>query len=387
MAARRGNNEGSIYQAKDGRWVAALTVGYDKKGKQKRKVWYGKTRREVQEKLTEALNLQRQGQLTLKSLENITIKEWLNLWLEEYKQHSLKPRTFLSYQKIAEIYLVPELGKIRLKNLTTNQIQKAINSLASKVSSRTVEYAISILKQALKQAMVEGYIYNNPALNVSLPRKEQGNVTSLTLKEVEKVFSIIENPAHYIIYYTFLSTGIRRGELLALKWNEVDLSGQVFNIKWGITKDLDGKWGIDTPKTPESTRSFTIPDKLAVMLKKHQLEQKKQILKAGIAYNNQGLVFAKDDGNFYDPDYISRRWKMYCDKLAINSNLHELRHTFATFALQSGMDITTVSKILGHKDVTTTLNIYSHILPDSTKKVAKTINELLPKKDYSAEAE
>lgn len=374
---RRGDNEGSIYRRGDGRWTAAVTVGYDKNGKQKRKVFYGKTRAEVAQKLNEALQLQRKGRLTLKSVESITLADWLEYWLINYKKIAVKPRTYTSYQQVVYDYLTPELGNILLKDLSINEIQKAINNLTTKVSSRTTEYAISILRQALKQAMAEGYMYNNPAHNIALPRKTQKNVSSLTLEEVKKVFGIIKDPIHYIIYFGYLSTGVRRGELLALKWN--DVANNVMDINKAISKDINDKWVVGTLKNKESIRSFAIPDKLVSALKEHKHKQDKQIDMAGKLYNNQNYIFCKDNGELYTPGYITRRWNIYCQKVGIDSNLHELRHTFATMALQNGVDVTTVSKMLGHKDVTTTLNIYSHILPDSTKKAAEIINGFLPK--------
>ncbi len=385
--AKRSNSEGSIYRRKDGRWAGAITIGFSPDGKQKRKYFYGKTKKEVQEKLTKAKYLQQTGRLSLNSIENVTLTKWLEHWLENYKKNSVKPKTYVSYKQVIENYLIPGLGKSKLRELSTNRIQKTINDLAGRVSPRTVEYTISILRQALNQAIVEGYMHSNPAQNIALPRKKERKVRSFTETETEKIFSIIEDPLHYIIYFSYLSTGVRRGELLALRWEDINLTDRTFSINRGITKDLDDKWVIDTPKNEESIRIFTIPDRLVVELKKHQLEQKKQILKVGKLYNNQGLAFAKDDGSFYTPEYITRRFRRYCHKIGIDGTLHELRHTFATFALQSGMDITTVSKMLGHKDVTTTLNIYSHVLPHSTERVAKTINELLPKRKYSAEAE
>ncbi len=380
--SKRSNAEGSIYRRKDGKWVGALTIGFDTNGKQKRKYYYGKTKKEVQEKLVKALHLQQKGQLTLKSLENITIAEWLDTWLIDYKQNAVKPRTFLSYQNTIELYINPLLGNTQLKNLTTNQIQKAVNELSLKVSPRTIQYSITILRQALKQALLEGYIFSNPALHISLPRSVTGQIRALNKQEVEKVFAVIENPIHYVIYFTLLSTGIRRGELLALKWRDINLKKRTVSIRGAVTKNEHGKWVVDTPKTQSSIRSFSISTELSSILKKHQIEQNKQILQAGSLYNNQDFIYCKDNGERYNPDHITRRYKKYCKKVGIDSNLHELRHTFATFALQSGMDITTVSKMLGHQNVTTTLNTYSHLLPDSTEKVAETVSLLLPKRKY-----
>lgn len=376
MSKRRGNNEGSIYQIKNGRWVAAITIGYNKNGNPKRKVYYGRTRKEAQEKLVKAQHLFNTGKLTQKSLKNITLAEWLDTWLNVFKKNAVKATTFRSYQKIIELYIFPELGHVQLKNLSTPQIQMCINSL--EVSPRTVQYAVTILRQALKQAQAQGYVNSNVAVNVALPRSTQGKARALTLEEIKKVFSIINNPIHYTIYYALLSTGVRRGELIALKWQDVNLENKVFNINNAVTKNVEGKWVVDSPKTAESIRAFTIPDKLVAVLKKHRSKQNKQILRARSLYNNQNFIFCRDDGERYDPDYISRRWKMYCDKVGIKSNLHELRHTFATLSLQGGVDVTTVSKMLGHRDVTTTLNVYSHILPNSTEKAASLINTLLP---------
>jgi len=171
--------------------------------------------------------------------------------------------------------------------------------------------------------------------------------------------------------------------MLALKWDDIDLNRKTISIKRALTKGEEG-WIIDTPKTEESIRKFSFPNELYIELRRHKIRQKKQNMKAGKAYTDKGYVFCKDDGSLFDPDHITRVFKKYANLAGLDFHLHELRHTFATLALQNGVDITTVSKMLGHKDVTTTLNIYSHLLPESTEKLAKTIDVFLPKRKYSS---
>lgn len=373
---KRGNNQGSIYQIKDRRWVSAITVGYNQNGNPKRKISYSRTKKEAQKKLVEAQYMYQTGQLTQEKLQDISLNQWLDIWLENYKKNSVKAKTYISYQEMIEFYLKPELGHVKLKDLSIIQVQMFANKM--QVSPRTVQYTISILKQALNQAQAQGYVNSNVASSVSLPRQAQAKARALSATEAEKIFSVIDNPIHYAIYYSLLSTGVRRSELLALKWENVSLKEKTFNISKTITKDANNSWIIDTPKTPESVRTFSIPDKLVTVLRSHRSKQNKQILQAGNLYNNNNFIFCKDDGDMYCPHYISRRWNMYAKKAGIESNLHMLRHTFATMALQNGVDITTVSKMLGHKNVTTTLNIYSHTLPNSTEKAAGVINALLP---------
>ena len=158
MARKRANNEGSIYRDKKGRWVAALTLGYcPNTGKRKRKVFYGKTRKEVQEKLNKALVMQQQGQLTMASVSAITVRQWLEIWLPTYKKISVKRKTYDSYEQVVNDYIIPGLGHIRLTKLSPNHVQTFINNLSEKgLSPRTVEYAKVILNSALKAAINEG---------------------------------------------------------------------------------------------------------------------------------------------------------------------------------------------------------------------------------------
>lgn len=385
MARKRSNNEGSIYRDKKGRWVAALTVGYcPKTGNRKRKVFYGKTRREAQEKLNEALVRQQQGQLTMASVSTITVKQWLESWLPTYKEISVKRKTYDSYKQVINDYIVPGLGQVRLTQLSPKQVQTFINKLSreKELSPRTVEYAKVILSSALNTAINEGYIHKNPAAKVKLPKKAPSQARSMSPEQLERFMESITNRTHYSIYYTAVSTGLRRGELLALRWADVDFQAKTLHVNQNLLK-TDGEYYFDTPKTPESIRGFTIPDKLVAELKSYKAHQNKDRLLMGELYNDHDLIFAKTDGTPFDPGYVTRKFGMLCDKLGLDFTLHELRHTFATLSLLNGVDITTVSKMLGHKDVTTTLNIYSHVLPDSTDRLARTVDAFLPERKNS----
>ncbi len=220
--ARRGHNEGSIYQREDGRWVGVIDLGYHG-GKRKRKSFYGSTRREVQQKLIAALR-DRQTGLPGGYDDRQTVEQFLNHWLENSVKPSVRPKTYTSYAQLVRLHLAPELGRIRLTKLSPQDVQRFINrKLVSGLSPRTVEYCRAVLRRALNQAVRWGYVPRNVATLVDAPRSERPDPEPLTPEEVRAFLEAVKEDRLAALYSVAIALGLRQGEALGLRWEDVDL--------------------------------------------------------------------------------------------------------------------------------------------------------------------
>jgi len=385
VAKKRGHGEGSISQRKDGRWMGQITIGVDPvTRKSKRLTFYGKTRKEVQDKIREALNQKDRGLLSEPS--RMTLGEWLKTWLEDYKKQELKISTWESYKSLIEDHMVPELGYIKLNKLKTNDIQRFYNSKLENgrkdgkggLSARTVRYIHTVLSAALDQAVKEGYILVNPAAATTQPRHVKKEITPLSTDQVKQFLQDIKDDWLYPVFITALGTGLRRGELLGLKWDVVDLETGAALIKRELVQ-VKGKVRLEEyTKTKGSTRTIALPDMVIRELKKLRGKQKQDRLLLGPAYQDNDYVFCWPDGSYIRPDYVYNRLKTLLNEHGLPSiRFHDLRHTFATMLLEAGEHPKVVSEMLGHSSITITLDIYSHVLPSMKEKAAAKLNDIL----------
>ncbi len=423
MAKKRGHGEGSISQRKDGRWMGQVTLGIDPRTKKaKRLTFYGKTRKEVQDKVREALNQKDKGLLSEPS--KLTLEEWLRSWMDDYKKQELRISTWTSYNNLIVDHINPGIGSVKLNKLRTNEIQRFYNDLLVNgrkraveipqedgstiknrcLSTRTVKYIHTVLKAALEQAVKEGIIPYNPANATTQPRQVKKEITPLTTVQVQKFLEEIKDDWLYPVYITALGTGLRRGELLGLKWEVVDLKAGTAIIKRELTQIKGQVMLEEYTKTKGSARTISLPDSVTQVLKRVRKQQESLImdeseskgnvitLKKAADKRNQkqdienSFVFCWPDGRYIRPDFAYRRLK----KLLADNNLpsirfHDLRHTFATMLLEAGEHPKVVSEMLGHSSITITLDTYSHVLPSMQAKAAGKLSSILEEKKQTKE--
>ena len=388
MAKKRGNNEGSISKRKNGLWQAAITIGRDPAtGKLNRVFFYAKTRKEVAEKLTKALQERSRGAFV--APHKLTLGEWLDIWLWEYKKPRLRPITFDSYELLVRRHLKPALGHIALRDLRPEHLQHFYNSRRKQeLSARTVRYFHTLLYGALTQAEKNQLVGRNIATLVEPPRKERKEPQTLTLQQVTNhLLPAIGADRLFAAIFLAFGTGLRRGELLALRWQDVDLSAGVLHVKQTLVRirnhNARGEEGrtqlvFQEPKTTLSRRTVPIPEECQTALQRHKARQAEEKLLLGPAYQEHGLVFCRVDGKPIDPREFTRHFDQVLKRTGLPPiRLHDARHTFATLMLELGESPKTVQAMLGHSSVAITLDIYSHVSLELEKKAASRLNAAL----------
>jgi integrase len=391
--ARRANGEGTITKRNDGTWMASIRLGGE------RPTFYGRTQSEVKEKLRQAIENASKGQKPKPS--KLTFGSWLDTWLEEYAKPTIGKSTYDSYKYNIQDHIKPQLGHIPIAQLQPNQIQKFYNAkLKDKVKKRTKEglketdktLAPStvhkmhiIISSSLDQALHEGLIYRNPDQATKPPAIEKKEAKFLTKEQGSILFSNLLKDRWFTAFMFSLSTGIRRGELSALKWSSIDFKHKYVHVKEGVVRSRiePGKTEIITQGTKNKRdRKVPLSDEIITLLQQWQLLQKKEKAQLGDAYNDQGYLFAWQDGRQVPIDYWTHHFKKMAIKNGLNDfHLHNLRHSFVTWLLMDGESIKTVQELVGHASATFMLDTYGHVLPEvkrtAAKKMGSMVNDLM----------
>ncbi len=369
--AKRGQNEGSIRKRKDGTWEARVTIGISADGKQQRKSLYGKTRQEVHNKMTDLLNNLQKGIITNPT--EMTLAEWLDFYMLEYKKQYVKPTTYNNYTVKVKNHIKPAIGHYKLKALRQDIIQKFVNSLSAKgLAPSTVIDVFKVLSNALETAVDDGLIVRNVANRVKLPKTTKPQITVLTQEQQNAFVEQAKVTYMGVVYIFDLCTGMRLGELLGLKWQDIDFEQNQLHIKRIIrkVKDPDNPeehWHLEfgTPKTPTSERTIPLNETAIKVLADVWEQQEKNKEKASTAYEDNDLVFCTQLGRPLDPNNIRRTCYSICAKIGV-SNIHPhcLRHTFATRGAENNVDVRVMQKFLGHATIKETADTYTHVLND-----------------------
>lgn len=285
------------------------------------------------------------------------LKELLELWLERYMKHTIKIRTYNRYKSICELHLIKDLGEYELDELKPNVLQEfLLKKIDDHYSTNTIKGIVSVLKQALRLAITLEFVDKEYCSNLKMPSSEEKEISVFTKKEQQVIesFCLNHKKRNYIGIVICLYTGIRLGELLALTWDDIDFNSNLLTInKTSYSAKVDGKTQIivDKPKTKKSNRVIPLPNQLVKLLK---IIKKESNSKYVITTRNSGIVGNRS---------YQRTFKFILKKVNVPyRNFHSLRHTFATNAIELGMDVKTLAEILGHTNAMITLNRYSHSL-------------------------
>lgn len=308
----------------------------------------------------------------------MTVGELLTKWLDGYVAAKCTARTLDGYRMIAETHLMPAVGHIPLKQLNQQQIQEYYGQACAKLSARTVHHHHRVLSQALKWAVRNGYLGLNPAALTDPPSPEKKDMRTMTASEVQAFLdAAAEHDTLYPVVYVALNTGMRQAELLGLRWRDVDLDLLSISVNRAYLK----RRGVATfkePKTEGSRRSVAMTPKLGLFLRSYRDRQECDYGQLGQTLTLDDLVFSKD-GKPLDPSVLSHLVGKVAARAGIGHvRFHDLRHTFASLALQAGAKPKVISEALGHASVAFTMDVYSHIIKGMQEEAMALLNEVMP---------
>jgi integrase len=371
---RRGNGEGSICKIRNDRYRAQLMIGRDSKGKKQIKSVYGKSKKEVINKLAELKASIYSGSYFEPT--KILLSQWLEKWFETYKTRTSRIQTTNLYKILIRTIILPFLGDKKMVDIKPIQIQELINHLVdSKYSYSTVEKIKNILNPAFNVAVINKIIKENPFRGIQMPARLEKDIRAFSRNEQLLFVENAKGRAYYEFYITALNSGGRCCELLALTWEDIDLINMNIKINKTLVKDyIDDKEVLivqKMPKTKKSNRVVPIPEKVNELLT--QLKQDR--ISKGLNDNN--IVFCSKVSTYLCPRNLRRSMHLICKRAGIiKASTHVLRHTYATRLFEEKVDIKSVSELLGHSNINITFNEYIHIFQETKRKSADVLNNL-----------
>ena len=379
MAKKRANGEGNIRKRKDGRWEGRYTAGRDPEtGKAIYKNVLGRTQAEAKSKLKAAI--EEAKSLDVTKAGKYTVGAWMDEWFENYAKIKVRPSSHQTYRGYIDNHIKPNIGKIPLEKLTSLELQKLYKKLLTSgridrveskrqpkgLSAKTVRNIHQIIASAMKLAKEQRLITTDPTEGCALPKLEHREMKTLPVEQLTSFLREAKDSGVFEMYYVELATGLRRGELLGLKWEDIDLEHGNLRVKRQIAR-IDGEI-VEAPlKTKNAYRTLPLAEDTIQVL---QQQRKKT--------GSSPWVFPSTSGGPISPDSVLHMLHRVLKRAGLPMvRFHDLRHTFATLALQNGVDIKTVSGMLGHFSAGFTLDTYAHVTTATQKEAARTMEKVL----------
>jgi integrase len=400
---KRGNGEGTISPRKDGRYEIKAYV-LTTAGKLERKSAYARSYDDARKKLTELLSQSDHG-IPVAS-QSWTVAEYLDYWLLHMVREERQPKTYQGYEGVVRLHLIPGLGKKRLDKLTAREIRVFITGVReecqcckrgwdaarkearccslkggeccqTRLSTRMVQFIHAVLRNALECAVREETIPRNVAKLVKVTTPKYKINRGLTTTQARTVLRVASGHRLHALYVLALSLGLRRGELLGLRWADVDLDGEKLEIVQALQR-VAGRLQFVQPKTQDSERTVPLPPFCVEALREHRKRQFAERADAWPDWDDHGLVFPSRRGTPMEPDNLRRSWSTIRAQAGIGDvRLHDLRHTCVTLLLDLGVPPHVVRDIVGHSDIEVTMTIYAHVSIDEKRKALKKLGEAL----------
>lgn len=380
MAKKRANGEGNIRKRSDGRWEGRYTAGYNPQtGKRIIKNVLGKTQAEVKAKLAKALEDSKE--LDIVRTDEYTVAEWLRLWYELYAEPNVRPTTAASYRRNIELHVIPHIGDIKLNRLTSRELQKFYKDLLENgrlreaqkeknpgLNNSTVRGIHMMLHNALDRAVRERLILRNPTEDCIIPKLEKKEMKILRPEDIKAYLAAAERRGILPMFYLELVSGVRKGELVALLWDDLDIEQRTISVSKQALSRPGGEIVVNRPKTENSIRAISIPQEAVdLLVEEHQKHP-----------DNPYMFPSPKTGEMYYPDSVVNLHKKLLQDAGLGHiRFHDLRHTFATMALQNGVDVKTVSAMLGHYDAGFTLRTYTHATRQMQEQAAEKMGSFM----------
>jgi integrase len=374
VAKKRGNGEGSITRRKDGLYMARYTV--ETATGTKRKTLYGKTRRAVDEKLTKAKADRNRGLVF--DADNLTLGNYLERWIHDSVRNTVRQRTWERYEQIVRVHLKPALGRVKLKNITPTHARALYREkLDTGLAPRTVNYIHTTLSKALNDAVLDGLIPRNPTSGVKAPKPVKKEIHPLSPEQVKAFLEAARGDRFEGAYVVALHCGLREGEILGLKWSDVDLNAEILQVRRTLSEARAGQ-RFEPPKNGKG-RNVRLTPQAVKALRTHLGRQLEEIERSGDLYRDQGLVFPSRVGTPMNAKNLTARsFKPLLKRAGLpDIRFHDLRHTLATLMLQNGEHPKVVQEMLGHATIAITMDTYSHVLPNMQRSAVERLGELL----------
>ncbi len=369
---RRGNGEGSVFQRENGSWCVQITLA---DGQRLSK--HFETQREANRWRVDTLKSQQDGMLATNR--EITVSQFFERWLEDVAKASTRVRTYQSYRGLFETHILPALGTVKLADLRPEHLQRFYTTKTEAgLSARTVRYLHGLLHHALDQALKWGMVPRNVTDAVTPPRLVRRSMRTLTPPEAQKLLEVLRKDRLYALYLLAISTGMRQGEILGLRWTEVNLDSGTVRVVRAIQRIKGQGFVASEPKTERGRRAIALPKITVQALQEHQKQQAEDKALLGTEWQEQGLVFTTLIGTPLDARNILRHFKDALKQADLpEMRFHDLRHTAATLLLLQEIHPKVVQEMLGHSSITLTLDTYSHVLPNMQREAATKMDALL----------
>lgn len=357
-----------------------VDIGIDPSTGKRRQKWFSgcKTEQEAEQAMAKVITQVYEGTLLLPS--DMTLKDYLEMWIDK-KKNKLSPSSVSGYLTIINKHLIPSLGYIKLKDLKPFIMDDYYDTKLETLSGRTVLHHHRMLNKAMVDAIKKYRLISlNPLDGVEAPKAAKYKASVLNTEEIQLLFKALEGDYLEVPIKAMLFLGLRRGELLALKWDDIDYYNKTITIQRNLIRggDKGTELILKEPKTEESTRTIVLSDNIIEILEAYKKAQEKLIKKQGEIYKDEGFIFCNEDGSNINPASFSHRFKYFIDKNNLKQiRLHDLRHTNATMMLLSKVPAKVASERLGHSNVSITLDLYSHVLDEMKQEATNKIDDIL----------
>lgn len=308
------------------------------------------------------------------------VAEWLNEWLELYLPN-IEETTRIGYKTKINNYLIPALGDIYLQSLRTEHVQKLINDMMARdLSPKNIRDTYNNINAAMKKAVVLRMIPFNPCEGVALPKLKRYKAKVYDLEMIHKLLSVAENTDMYLPILLCVTAGLRRGELLALRWDNIDFANSILQVRSNMVRG-EKDFIIKAPKTESGIRDIHLGQEVMEVLKKERSKYVSDMFSKETNFQNLNFVIRQKDGSPIRPDSMSQKWRRFLEDNRLPSiRFHDLRHSNATAVIQAGVNPRVVQQRLGHSDVNITLNTYTHVLPDMDVEAAAKLDSIILKR-------
>ena len=377
MAGRRLNHEGSVYQrASDGFWVGCVHFGYDDRGRRVRMYVSAKTKEDTLRKLR-ALSRDRDDGMPAPA-GRTTVEELVRSWYDEELRTRVVGTTADNYRSVFEHHLLPVLGRKAVASLTLSDVNRLlVSKLDQGLSPSTVQRVRNVLSQALDYGVRQGLVARNVAALTRGPRNPRPEGRTLTPEQARGLLDALEGHPHEALFVLMLTTGLRRGEALGLRWGDIDFDHGILRVRRALKREA-GVLVTSEPKTARSRRAVNLPAPLFDLLRAHKRRQKNAQAALGTAWIDTGFVFTSEIGTPFDPRNLNRTFQGVCRSAGMGRwHPHELRHSAASLMLAQGVPIQVVADVLGHASIRMTADVYGHILAPDRQAAADAMGSLL----------